>query len=175
MPMLMPADTTVALLRRNVGALLHNWPTVVPNRIAHCQIGLQVSTSRLWFTRMWVRPLLRRDPVITVMSLITHTDRQTDTHRHAYFGRMSHPCPMREPIENHRQFMRLNVFSSSSGSGLQGWGLSHSPGVILKITTLLLHAGLVRMRPGASLYLRESYYRSLSILFAYTAWTNSFL
>jgi len=51
-------------------------------------------------------------------SLRTQTDRQT--HRHAYFGRMSHPCPMREPIENHRQFMRLNVFSSSSGSGLQG-------------------------------------------------------
>jgi hypothetical protein len=40
--------------------------------------------------------------------------------RHAYFGRMSHPCPMRDPMENHRQFMRLNVFSSSSGSGLQG-------------------------------------------------------
>ena len=28
---------------------------------------------------MWVRPLLRRDPAITVMSLITHADRQTDT------------------------------------------------------------------------------------------------
>jgi hypothetical protein len=78
MPMRMPADTTVALLRRNVGALLHNWPTVVPYTIAHCQIGLQVSATRLWFTRVWVRPLVRWDPAIIAMSLITHTDRQTD-------------------------------------------------------------------------------------------------
>jgi len=40
---------------------------------------------------------------------------------------------MRDPIVNQSEFSRLNWFSSTSGSSLQGCGLSHSYGLNLQI------------------------------------------
>lgn len=39
---------------------------------------------------------------------------------------------MMEPTVSHMEFLKLKLFSNSSGSGLQGCGLFHSPGAILK-------------------------------------------
>ena len=49
----------------------------------------------------------------------------------AYFGRISDPWHKNEPIPNHKALEKVNWVSSSSGSDLHGWGLSHSYGVIL--------------------------------------------
>lgn len=54
-------------------------------------------------------------------------------HSLSYFGRRSEPCCIRVPIVSHIEFIRLKVFSNSSGSGLQGCGLSHSPGAALEL------------------------------------------
>lgn len=40
---------------------------------------------------------------------------------------------MTEPQMSHMEFVMLKLFSNSSGSGLQGCGLSHSPGAILEV------------------------------------------
>ena len=53
--------------------------------------------------------------------------------RRTYFGSMSEPCCMIEPTVSHIEFFRSKLFSNSSGSGLHGCGLSHSPGAILQI------------------------------------------
>lgn len=49
-----------------------------------------------------------------------------------YLGNKSQPWVVREPMENHKQLVRLKVSSSSSGSELQGWGFSHWYGEHLK-------------------------------------------
>jgi hypothetical protein len=43
-------------------------------------------------------------------------------------GATSDPCCMRDPMVNQKLFAKLNWFSSSSGSSMQGYGLSHSKG-----------------------------------------------
>lgn len=48
-----------------------------------------------------------------------------------YLGNTSLPWHSMEPSENHRQLIRDNEFSSSSGSEEHGWGFCHSLGVIL--------------------------------------------
>lgn len=48
-----------------------------------------------------------------------------------YLGSISDPCCMREPTVSHMEFFKSKLFSNSSGSGLHGCGLSHSPGAIL--------------------------------------------
>lgn len=40
---------------------------------------------------------------------------------------------MIEPTVSHIEFFRSKLFSNSSGSGLHGCGLSHSPGAILQV------------------------------------------
>ena len=49
-------------------------------------------------------------------------------------GATSAPCCIIEPIVNQKLFARLNWFSNSSGSTLQGYGLSHSWGLNLANT-----------------------------------------
>ena len=44
-------------------------------------------------------------------------------------GATSDPCCIREATVNQKLFAKLNIFSSSSGSSMQGYGLSHSYGV----------------------------------------------
>lgn len=51
----------------------------------------------------------------------------------SYLGRKSQPCCKNEPMTNHKLLMSVNVFSSSSGFGSQGCGLSHSDGVTLEM------------------------------------------
>ena len=51
--------------------------------------------------------------------------------RFSYFGRISDPWHISDPIPNQRQFLKSKNVSSSSGSSTQGCGLSHSYGVIL--------------------------------------------
>ena len=50
----------------------------------------------------------------------------------AYLGRISDPWHKIDPIPNQSELLRVNWVSNSSGSVLQGCGLSHSYGVILK-------------------------------------------
>lgn len=49
-----------------------------------------------------------------------------------YLGRISHPCPIIEPIVNHTQFSIFHIFSNSSGSWLHGCEDSQSSGAILR-------------------------------------------
>ena len=49
-----------------------------------------------------------------------------------YLGDKSLPCCIKEPIVNHIELIRLNSFTSTSGSSVHGWGLSHSYGLNLK-------------------------------------------
>ena len=44
-------------------------------------------------------------------------------------GATSEPCCIREATVNQKLLARLNIFSTSSGSSMQGYGLSHSYGV----------------------------------------------
>ena len=44
-------------------------------------------------------------------------------------GATSDPYCIREATVNQKLFAKLNIFSSSSGSSMQGYGLSHSYGV----------------------------------------------
>lgn len=56
-----------------------------------------------------------------VLGLLTHlVDKE--------MGATSEPCCMREPVVNQKLLERLNWFSSSSGSSMHGYGLSHSYG-----------------------------------------------
>lgn len=41
------------------------------------------------------------------------------------------PCCMRAPTPNQKLFSRVKLFSTTSESGLQGWGLYHSQGLNL--------------------------------------------
>lgn len=52
----------------------------------------------------------------------------------AYFGRISQPCRIREPMVNHKQLRSLKRFSRRSGFLLHGCGLYHSYGVNLNLT-----------------------------------------
>ena len=56
------------------------------------------------------------------------------TEDRTYLGEISLPCCMREPIVNHMELQRENSFTNTSASSLQGWGLSHSYGLNLKMT-----------------------------------------
>jgi len=49
-----------------------------------------------------------------------------------HLGNTSLPWHNIDPKENHKQFIKDNEFSSSSGSVEHGWGFCHSLGVILK-------------------------------------------
>jgi hypothetical protein len=60
----------VALLRSNVGPLLHNRASVVPKAVTHGQVGLQEALTLLRLARMGVRPFLWRHPAI--QSRVTH-------------------------------------------------------------------------------------------------------
>lgn len=51
---------------------------------------------------------------------------------HTNLGKISLPCCIRDPIVSHIEFINVKLFSSSSGFGLQGCGLIHSPGATLK-------------------------------------------
>ena len=44
-------------------------------------------------------------------------------------GATSDPCCIRVATVNQKLFAKLNIFSTSSGSSIQGYGLSHSYGV----------------------------------------------
>jgi hypothetical protein len=49
-----------------------------------------------------------------------------------YLGAISDPCCIREPIVNHNELFKENLFSKTSGaSELQGCGFSHSYGLNL--------------------------------------------
>jgi len=49
-----------------------------------------------------------------------------------YLGAISDPCCIREPIVNHSELFKENLFSKTSGvSELQGCGFSHSYGLNL--------------------------------------------
>ena len=56
-----------------------------------------------------------------------------DYRNNNYLGAISEPCCIREPMVNQKALLSVMQFSSSSGSWMQGWGLSHSSGAILKI------------------------------------------
>lgn len=45
---------------------------------------------------------------------------------HTYFGAISEPCCMSEPMVNQSEFIRVNSFSRTSDCPLHGWGFSHS-------------------------------------------------
>jgi len=52
--------------------------------------------------------------------------------RYTYLGAISDPCCIREPIVNHSELFKENLFSKTSGaSELQGCGFSHSYGLNL--------------------------------------------
>lgn len=52
-----------------------------------------------------------------------------------YLGAISDPCCIREPIVNHNELFKENLFSKTSGaSELQGCGFSHSYGLNLNKT-----------------------------------------
>ena len=68
---------------------------------------------------------------LTVWSKLKRPSKWTYSVVISYFGRISDPWHIRDPIPNQRQFFRSKNVSSSSGSLTQGWGLSHSYGVIL--------------------------------------------
>jgi hypothetical protein len=45
-----------------------------------------------------------------------------------YFGAISLPCCSKAPTENHIEFLNENWLMRTSGSSIQGNGLSHSVG-----------------------------------------------
>lgn len=45
-----------------------------------------------------------------------------------YFGAISEPCCKNAPVVNQKELFNVNWFSSSSGSSIHGYGLSHSVG-----------------------------------------------
>lgn len=49
----------------------------------------------------------------------------------SYVGRISEPCCISEPTVSQSEFLRLKLFSNSSGSAIHGCGLCHSSGAIL--------------------------------------------
>jgi len=52
--------------------------------------------------------------------------------QNTYLGAISDPCCIREPIVNHSELFKENLFSKTSGaSELQGCGFSHSYGLNL--------------------------------------------
>lgn len=57
---------------------------------------------------------------------------QLGKHYYTYLGAISDPCCIREPIVNHNELFKENLFSKTSGaSELQGCGFSHSYGLNL--------------------------------------------
>ena len=76
---------------------------------------------------------LKRAGLLEQLTVCDQNSRSLQGHTHlsSYFGRISDPWHIRDPIPNQRQFFRSKNVSSSSGSLTQGWGLSHSYGVIL--------------------------------------------
>lgn len=61
---------------------------------------------------------------------------------HTYLGAISDPCCIREPIVNHNELFKENLFSKTSGaSELQGCGFSHSYGLNLNIENMQIHYG----------------------------------
>ena len=53
---------------------------------------------------------------------------------HAFVAQhMDIPCCISEPMLNQRELSKLNWFSTTSESGLQGFGLYHSYGVNLRV------------------------------------------
>lgn len=60
--------------------------------------------------------------------------RYTFACKYTYLGAISDPCCIREPIVNHNELFKENLFSKTSGaSELQGCGFSHSYGLNLNI------------------------------------------
>lgn len=49
-----------------------------------------------------------------------------------YFGAISEPCCIKDPIVNHSEFKRVNWFSTTGCSSIQFLGLSHSYGLNLR-------------------------------------------
>lgn len=73
-----------------------------------------------------------------------------------YFGAISDPCCIREPIVNHNELFKENLFSKTSGaSELQGCGFSHSYGLNLNTENMQIH------------------YKSLLLLYGYNIWELS--
>ena len=58
--------------------------------------------------------------------------------RYTYLGERSLPCCIKDPIVNHIELIRLNSFTKTSGSSVHGCGLSHSYGLNLLFTKLLI-------------------------------------
>lgn len=58
-----------------------------------------------------------------------------------YFGAISEPCCIKDPIVNHSEFKRVNWFSSTGGSSIQFRGLSHSYGLNLRRKTASFYTG----------------------------------